>query len=93
MKPLLVPILIFVVNHWGFSQEISDLTFECLEDLRSGGKVIQPEIFDDSIKMSLKTYGPCNADFEVVVKEMEQDGDIIYVGFEIFDKLKKKEVS
>ena len=67
------------------SQEVQNFKFECLEDIKSGGKVFQPEIFKDSIQMSLKTHGPCDADFEVQIKEID-DGRVI--AFEVNDNNK-----
>ncbi|MEP3907599.1 hypothetical protein, partial [Ekhidna sp.] len=82
MKSVLLITLIFTFNTWCYSQEVNDLTFECLDDPRAGGKVFQPEIFSDSLQMSIKTHGPCKAQLDVKVIKLS-GGSVI--GFEVTD--------
>lgn len=85
MKLFLSLLLILTLNTWSFSQEVRELTFECLDDSKSGGRAIQPDTSGDTIKMSLKTYGPCKADFEVKANEVESSG-IVNIIFDIKDR-------
>jgi len=83
MKLYLFLFLIGLIPLQLHSQEIRNLTFECLEDPSVGGKVFQHEVLENSINMSLKTYGPCDADFKVLPIELDSGR---LVKFEITDK-------
>ena len=86
VKPLSLFIFnLLIVVIYAHAQKVQGLVFDCLEDIRSGGRVIEADTSTDTIKISLKTYGPCEADFDVRMKEIEISG-IVNVFFEIYDK-------
>ena len=60
-------------------QEVTELSYECLDDPRKGGRVFQPEVLEDSLQMTIKTRGPCNARLAVEVVELSEDKVIGFV--------------